>query len=92
MRSYFQIAYVYSKGGKIIWHAWLESWKLGEENVRNLRCYLEFLPTDVLPTFPILISGENVCGVKFCREKVCGEKVLSPINLSSPQPDYPCVI
>ena len=75
MRSYLQIAYVYSKGGKIIWHAWLESRKFSGENVR-LRYYPEFLPTDVLPTFSVLISGENVCGEKVCGENVCGEKVL----------------
>ena len=34
MPSYFQIAYVYSKGRKIIWHAWLESRKFSGENVR----------------------------------------------------------
>ena len=37
--------------------------------------YSTFLPKELLPTKPILISGEKFCGEKFCGEKVCGEKV-----------------
>ena len=38
--------------------------------------YPTFLPKDLLPTMPILISEEKFCGETFCGEKVCGEKVL----------------